>query len=234
MKCSRCAFPARQKSKDTALTMVNDRWFKMLVALLLCIYTGACMYAPFCEISNSKGVGDLYGKSPCRVLIVYQSKYGSTKQYAEWIHREVPSQMADIEKCNALEFTKYDVIVIGSYIRAGRIVIAPRVIETWDAIKKKKVVLFTTSGTPPEHPNIVKIYNTNLPREIRKEIKYFPLRGRMLHKDLSSYDESLVAVGRMMEKDETLKKFMSEDFDDVKRENILPILEYIKTLLIQK
>jgi ubiquinone/menaquinone biosynthesis C-methylase UbiE len=168
------------------------------------------------------------------VLIVYQSKYGSTKQYAECIHKDIPSQMADAEKCNALEFTKYDVIIFGGYIRTGRIVIAPVIIENWNAIKGKNVVLFTTSGTPPEHPNIRKIYNANLPQEIRREIKYFPLRGRMVRKDLSSYDESLVAVGRMMEKDETLKRFMTEDFDDVKPENIFPVLEYIKALLTRK
>jgi hypothetical protein len=142
--------------------------------------------------------------------------------------------MADAEKCNALEFTKYDVIIFGGYIRTGRIVIAPVIVENWNAIKEKKIILFTTSGTPPEHPNISKIYNANLPQEIRREVKYFPLRGRMVHKDLSSYDESLVAVGRMMEKDETLKRFMTEDFDEVKQENIFPIMEYIKALLTRK
>jgi menaquinone-dependent protoporphyrinogen IX oxidase len=230
-ECYAGAFRIRQKSKETALTMVNDRWFKLLFALIFCLCIGACIRAPICEISDSTGVINLYGKSPPRVLIVYQSKYGSTKQYAEWIHREIPSQMADITNCNALEFAKYDVIVFGSYIRTGRIVVAPVIIETWNAIKGKKIVLFTTSGTPPEHPNIGKIYNANLPHEITKEIKYFPLHGRMLHMDLSFYDESLVAVGRMMEKDETLKRFMTEDFDDVEPENILPVLEYIKALL---
>jgi len=214
--------------------MVNNQWFKLLVALILCLYIGACAHAPICEISDSRGVVNLNGKSPARVLIVYQSEYGSTRQYAEWIHRDIPSQMADAEKCRDLKFTKYDVIIFGGYIHAGRIVIAPLIVETWNAIQGKKVVLFTTSGTPPEHPNIGKIYSANLPLEIRKEIKYFPLHGRMLHKELSSYDESLVAVGRMMEKDETLKRFMTEDFDDVKSENIIPVLEYVKALLPRK
>ncbi len=192
------------------------------------------MHAPVCEISDSRGGRDLQVKSPPRVLILYQSKYGSTKQYAEWIHKEIPSRMADTNNCNAPEFTKYDLIVFGGYVRTGRIVIAPMIVENWNVIKGKQVVLFTTSGTPPEHPNIRKIYNANLPQEIRQGIKYFPLRGRMLHKDLSSYDESLVAVGRMMEKDETLKRFMTEDFDEVKQENIYPILEYIRAQLTGK
>jgi len=195
---------------------------------------GACMHAPICEFSDSKGVSYLHVKGPPRVLILYQSKYGSTKQYADWIHKEIPSRMADVDKCNTPEFGNYDVIIFGGYVRAGRVVIAPMIVENWNAVKGKKVVLFTTSGTPPEHPNISKIYNASLPQEVRQEIKYFPLRGRMLHKDLSSYDESLVAVGRMMEKDETLRRFMTEDFDEVKQENIYPILEYIKAQLTCK
>ena len=214
--------------------MINNRWLKLLFISILCICIGACTHAPICEMSDSRGVSNLYEKSPPRVLILYQSKYGSTTQYAEWIHKEIPSQMADIEKCNAPEFMKYDVIVFGGYIRTGRIVIVPLIIENWNTIKGKKVILFTTSGTPPEHPNIGKIYNANLPPVIRQEIKYFPLRGRMLHKDLSFYDESLVAIGRMIEKDETLKRFMTEDYDDVKQKNISPVLEYIKAQLTNK
>ena len=214
--------------------MINNRWFKFLFVAILCICIGACTHAPVCEFSDSKVVSDLRAKGPPRVMILYKSKYGSTKQYAEWIHREIPSRMADVTRCNAPEFTKYDVIVFGGYVRTGRIVIAPMIVENWSAIKEKKVILFTTSGTPPGHPNIGKIYDASLPQEIRVEIKYFPLHGKMWHKDLSSYDESLVAVGRMMEKDETLKKFMTEDFDEVKQENIYPILEYIKAQLTSK
>ena len=207
------------------------RWSILFVNLLFYLFFYACTHAPICEISDSRGGSDLYGNSSSRVLILYQSKYGSTKQYAEWIHKEIPSRMADVDKCNAPEFAKYNVIVFGGYVRAGRIVIAPMIIENWNVIRGKQVILFTTSDTPPEHPNIGKIYNASLPPEIRQDVRYFPLHGRMIHKDLSTYDESLVAVGRMMEKDETLKRFMTEDFDEVKQENIYPILEYIKAQL---
>ena len=51
-----------------------------------------------------------------------------------------------------------------------------------------------------------------------------------MSKDLSFFDNLLVAVGRMMERDESLKKFMAEDFDEVKSESLIPMLEYIKML----
>ena len=214
--------------------MITDRWPKLLILGLavLCLYT--CTHSQVGEVSDTRKGEGLEDMSMQRVLIVYQSKYGSTKQYADWLHRDIPSDLVDVEKGDNPEFAGYDVIIFGSYIRMGRIVIAPFIVENWSAIKGKKVILFTTSGTPPGHPNIRKIYNSCLPENIRREIKYFPLRGRILSKDLSFFDKLLVAVGRMIERDESLKKFMTEDFDEVKSESLVPVLEYIKTLMLQK
>jgi hypothetical protein len=39
-----------------------------------------------------------------------------------------------------------------------------------------------------------------------------------------------MAIGKMMEQDETLKKNMGKDFDGVQRENLLPLFEYVKEI----
>jgi hypothetical protein len=95
-------------------------------------------------------------------------------------------------------------------------------------MKGKEVILFTTSGTPPQHPKIQSIYEKSLPEEIRKEIKYFPLHGRISGKDLTFLDKFLITIGKIMEQDETLKKDMGKDFNGVQRENLLPLLEYLE------
>ena len=214
--------------------MTPGRWPKLLVILVILFCIGACAHSHVGEVSDTgkaEGLKDIRAE---RVLIVYQSKYGSTRQYAEWLHRDIPSDLVDAEKGDKPEFSRYDAIVFGSYIRMGRIVIAPFIVENWGNVKGKKVILFTTSGIPPGHPNIRKIYDSGLPENIRREIKYFPLRGRILRKDLSFFDNMLVAVGHMMERDESLKKLMAEDFDEVKLESLVPVLEYIKTVMLQK
>ena len=104
-------------------------------------------------------------------------------------------------------------------------------------MKEKRVILFTTSATPSQHPKIQSIYEKSLPEEIRKEIKYFPLHGRISGKDLTLFDKFLISIGKIMEQDETLKKDMGKDFDGVQRGNLLPLLEYledVKTTLIIK
>jgi menaquinone-dependent protoporphyrinogen IX oxidase len=171
-----------------------------------------------------------------KVLIAYQSKYGSTKQYAEWIHQEMKGDLINIENGDKSDLARYDIIIIGGSVRVGNIVIAPFIKDHWSVMKGKKVILFTTSGTPPQHPKIQSIYEKSLPDEIRKEIIYFPLHGRISIENLTLLDKKLVAIGKMMEQDETLKNNMGKDFDGVQRENLLPLFEYlaVKTNLISK
>jgi menaquinone-dependent protoporphyrinogen IX oxidase len=163
-----------------------------------------------------------------KILIAYQSKYGSTKQYAEWIQQGTEGDLVNIENEDKPDLARYDIMIIGGYVRAGNIVIAPFIKDHWSVMKGKEVILFTTSGTPPRHPKIQSIYEKSLPEEIRKEIKYFPLHGRISGKDLTFLDKFLITIGKIMEQDETLKKDMGKDFNGVQRENLLPLLEYLE------
>jgi menaquinone-dependent protoporphyrinogen oxidase len=168
------------------------------------------------------------GMSNIKVLIVYQSKYGSTKQYAEWIHQEIKGDLVNIENGDKSDLAGYDIIIIGGYVRTGNIVIAPFIRDHWSVLKGKNVILFTTSGTPPGHTKIQSIYEKSLPEEIRNKIKYFPLHGRISTENLTWWDKILIAVGKMIEQDESLRKDMGKDFDGVQRENLLPLFEYLK------
>lgn len=162
------------------------------------------------------------------ILIAYRSKYGSTAQYAQWIQQETKGDLVNIETVNEPDLAGYDIIIIGGYIRAGHIVVAPFIKNHWGILKEKRVILFTTSGTPPQHSRIQMIYENDLPGTIRNAIKYFPLHGRLCGKDLSFFDRFLISVGKIMETDESLKKEMGKDFDSVHQKNLTPLLEYIR------
>ena len=170
------------------------------------------------------------GNQPVKILIAYQSKYGSTKQYAEWIEQSTGGDLINIENGDKPDLASYDIIIIGSSVRVGNIVIAPYIRDHWSVMKGKNVILFTTSGTPPLHPKLQSIYEKSLPEEIRKEIQYFPLPGRISGKDLTSFDQFLMSIGKIMERDEELKKDMGKDFDGVRRENLLPLFQYLEDL----
>jgi len=209
--------------------MIHSRLLNVLLMILILLSASAIASA---QVGNdlSTITNNRYDMKNFKVLIAYQSKYGSTKQYAEWIAQEIKGDLINIENGDMPDLARYDIIIIGSSVRVGSIVIAPFIQDHWSVMKEKKVILFTTSGTPPQHSKIQSIYEKSLPEEIRKEIKYFPLSGRISMENLTLLDKQLIAIGKMMEQDETLKNNMGKDFDGVRRDNLLPLFEYVKDL----
>ena len=215
--------------------MVHSRPFNVLfiLFLLLSASTMASCQAgrsDFPVIKKDSGTNE----KSIKVLIAYRSKYGSTKQYAEWIQQDTKGDLVNVENGDEPDLARYDILIIGGYVRTGKIVIAPFIKDHWSVMNGKEVILFTTSGTPPRHPKMQGIYEKSLPEEIRKEITYFPLPGRISGKDLTLWDKILIAIGRIVEQDETLKKDMGKDFDGVNRDNLLPLFEYLKDAKLTK
>jgi menaquinone-dependent protoporphyrinogen IX oxidase len=215
--------------------MIHSRLLNLLPLLLLLLLSAGSIASGQAGSADSPAIRDNGDTAKhVRVLIVYQSKYGSTRQYAEWIRQATGGDLINVATEDKPDLAGYDIVIVGSSVRTGNIVIAPFIKERWGVLQGKEVILFTTSGTPPRHPKIRSIYETSLPEEIRNRIAYFPLPGRMSGKDLTFFDSLLIAVGKIMEQDETLKKDMGKDFDGVQRENLVPLLEHleaVKTLL---
>jgi menaquinone-dependent protoporphyrinogen IX oxidase len=220
----------RKLEKGETAKMICHRCFNLSLICIFWLSANAIAFGQIRSDPSSLNKNDFDGMKRIKILVAYQSKYGSTKQYAEWIQQDIKGDLVDIENEGMPPLAKYDIIVMGGYIRAGDIVIAPFIKDHWGVLKGKQVVLFTTSGTPPRHSKIRIIYEKSFPEEIRKEIKYFPLPGRISLKDLTFFDKRLMAIGKMLEQDEALKKDMGKDFDGVKRENLLPMVEYVNEI----
>jgi menaquinone-dependent protoporphyrinogen IX oxidase len=217
--------------------MTHNRLLKMLFILLLLLSASTIASCQVGSKNSSIIKSDRNVGKNINVLIAYQSKYGSTRQYAEWIQQDTGADLVNIEIGEKPDLARYDILIIGGSVRVGNIVIAPFIKDHWNVMKGKQVILFTASGTPPQHPKIQRIYEKSLPEEIRKEMKYFPLHGRISSKDLTLFDKFLITIGKIMEQDEILKKDVGKDFDGVQRENILPLLKYledVKTMLSSK
>ena len=46
-------------------------------------------------------------------VVIYESKYGSTKSYAQWIAEELSCPLFERKKFNPKDFEKYEVIIYG-------------------------------------------------------------------------------------------------------------------------
>jgi hypothetical protein len=134
-----------------------------------------------------------------KTLILYRSFLGSSKQYAEWLHEEVPSDIMKFRQAGGKVLESYDTVVLIGGTYAGWLSLSGYLKSKWKKLQGKRVVFVTVAGAPAEDAVSVKAYS-KVPENIRTAVKHFHLRGK---------------IGKT-------------NLDEVKKEKIQPIAEYIK------
>ena len=108
-----------------------------------------------------------------KIAVVYKSKYGTTKQYAEWIAEELGAPLFEVSSIKPLQLMDYDVVVYGGGLYASGI----------DGIKLvtknpcKSLVVFTVGLADPIITDYSAVLAKNIPSERLPKVKVFHLRG---------------------------------------------------------
>ena len=167
-----------------------------------------------------------------KVLILYTTKYGSTERYAGWIHEAVESELAPFDRSPALQ--DYDTVVLGGFVRAGKIKVAAKfLIDNWEELKEKSVVLFVVGAAPPEFPEWERLYQEQVPEPIRRQIMFFTLQGRLDLNELDLADRMTMQFGILIETDPMIKEQMKRGVDGVRRENAQPIIDLLRSRIAE-
>ena len=162
-------------------------------------------------------------------LVIYKGKYGTTKQYAMWIGQELQLSVASADRFPIDELPKYDYFILGSSVYIGQLEIKKWVKKNLRILQNKKIFFFQVAGSPPEQIEKRESYNTaSLSPDILKKFQFYYLPGRMIMRNLSAWDRFMLKMGARLTKDPIEKKNMLTDFNDVKKENIDPLVKAVR------
>ena len=165
-------------------------------------------------------------------LVIYKGKYGATKQYAMWIGQELQLPVASADRFHTNELMKYDYFILGSSVYIGKLEIRDWLKKNFNVLQNKKIFFFQVAASPVEQIEKRKSYNkASLPPYMLKNIEFFYLPGRMIMRNLSVWDRFMLKMGAKLVKDPMEKKAMLTDFDHVKKEKVIPIMEGVRTFL---
>lgn len=162
-------------------------------------------------------------------IVVYESKYGSTKAYAEEIGRETGFDVLTPKQVKKHQLEDSEVVVLGSWIFAGKPVIKKWITKKWAVLKDKKLLLFTTSGAEKDDPELMKAYEANMEPEYRDRLNYFPMGGRFAMDQLTGLDRFFMNLGVKMETDPEVKAEMTQTKDHVNLEHLDAVFNYLRT-----
>lgn len=171
-------------------------------------------------------------------IVVYKSKYGSTKQYALWIAEAIGCEAVDAKKIKADYLEKYDNIIYGGGLYAEVISGVNLITKNMDRLKDKKIAVFSTGITPLDCRDYYDklVIEKNFKPEMLDKIKVFNFMGKMVLDELSlPHKAALKALKKLMsskenptEMEKLLITLCDTDGDFTDKEAIRELVDYIK------
>lgn len=171
-------------------------------------------------------------------IVIYKSKYGSTKQYAEWIADELSCSAVDVKSVKAEDVLGYDVIIYGGGLYAETVNGVSFITKNLEKLKDKKLIVYTTGITPVDCREYYDklVANKNFKGEAAKRIKMFNFLGKMVLDELSTVHRTAIkALKKLMsgkENPSEMEKLLIElcdcDGDYSDKGAIKPLVEYAR------
>lgn len=122
-----------------------------------------------------------------KTIVVYKSKYGSTKSYAEWIAEALSCEAVEAKSVKAEMLLSYDTVIYGGGLYAEVIAGVSLITKHFDALKGKRLIVFTTGITPlscREYYDDL-VVRKNFTDEMLEHIRIFNFMGKMILRELS-------------------------------------------------
>ena len=135
-------------------------------------------------------------------IILYTSKYGATKRYAEWLAEETGFDCIETRKAKIEDVKQYDAILLGGGIYASGIAGLSFLKKNIDRLRGKKVIVFCDGASPYEETAFQQIVAHNL-KDSLAGLPCFYCRGAWDPDTMSLTDRTLC---RMLQKAVAKKK----------------------------
>jgi menaquinone-dependent protoporphyrinogen IX oxidase len=168
-------------------------------------------------------------------IIIYSSKYGSTKQYAEWIAADSGADIVSVEKADPKKLAAYGTVVFGACVYVGKMRKIDFLAKNAAALEGKKVLVFAVCSSKTGEKQANEIMESNIPAALRPKVKFFSLAGKIGKLDL--LDSILIQAPLAAARSKYKKTGSEEDrraleklehFDGMGREQVAPIVAEIK------
>lgn len=172
-----------------------------------------------------------------KIIVIYKSKTGFTKRYAEWIAEELKCDILDYKNFLKSSIAEYDFVIYGSRIHAGKIDGIKKIKALFSDNEIPKLIIFATGATSLAAEDAINtIWQSNFSNDELKIIPHFYMQGGLNY-------ETMGVLDRMIMK--TLAKFLSSkkdkssdeegfeqsigsSYDISSREYIAPLIQFLK------
>lgn len=183
-----------------------------------------------------------------KTVVVYTSKTGFTKKYAEWIAEELECDVRELKGLTAGRLSEYDCIIYGGGLMAGKVGGFDKVkllanLDSFggDDVKdggERHFILFATGSTPQDMPGTVEKIEADNVCDGEAVEKIFYFEGGLDYENMGFMGRSMIKMMRktvlkkkdITEEEKWLMSRIEKSYDGTNRDYIKPLVEYVKEL----
>ena len=125
-----------------------------------------------------------------RGIILYQSKYGATKKYADWLVEETGYDCVETKNVKVVNLQNYDVIILGGGVYASGIAGLQFIKKNLGQLADKKIAVFAVGASPYDEKAIMQIREMHFKDEL-SNISLFYCRGAWDEEKMKFTDRTL-------------------------------------------
>lgn len=173
-----------------------------------------------------------------KTIVIYKSKTGYVKKYAQWIAAKLDSDIYEASKVSIAMLEKYDTIIYGGGLYAGGINGLKMITQNIDCLEDKNIIVYASGASPSRESTTEEIRNKNFDLNLQSKIPFYYLRGGFDFKKLRFFDKilmSLLKLKIMSKKEKTADdKGLLASYDNpadfTKEERVQPLVDYVLQL----
>ena len=128
-------------------------------------------------------------------IIIYKSKYGATKKYAEWLSEATGFPFVTTKEADINEVAENDVIIAGGGVYASGIACTSFLKKNIGKLKGKKIIVYTCGASPYDEKSVNAVIKMNMKDDL-EGIPVFYYRGAFDMKEMSFKDRTLCSMLR--------------------------------------
>ncbi len=178
-----------------------------------------------------------------KYIVIYTSKRGSTKQYAEWIAEDLGCGALPLSDAKGLDLHDYDCVIYGGWIRGSGIVDFDKFAKLLDAEIMQRLLVFGVGFADETAENYAQVWEYSLgkidPKNEHRVLMYI-LGGRYDPAAVTGLDRFLMKTMRAVllsgstsdakSQANMMKDRIDKGCDLVKRENIASLVKDAKKI----
>lgn len=173
-----------------------------------------------------------------KTVVIYKSKHGSTKQYAQWIGEELQCPVIDVKDFSKKDFANYDNIIYGGCVQAGGIQGFEIIKKNMRLLQDKKIVTFAVGLNIMQKETRMQLREINFDKKSVEKMTCFYCPGAYKPEEIKGIDAGIMKVmikmleGKgvlnMTEDEKTLLSDVQNGANYVDRKYIEPIVNEFK------